>query len=415
MGRHSTKLTSPTPKVDEPINPKKRKINGDEIVAPELAVDISAPEPPSKKALRRAKRGSVLSKKLTEDHAGDEVHETNDKVSRQHGDAKVKTDSSNESNFGIWIGNLPWTTTNADLRTFFTERLSIEAIAIKRLHLPPPKKGSSHTTQQTMKPRNRGFAYVDFSSQGVLDAALALSEELLSGRRILIKDSKNFEGRPEPPKEGERDVRTPLGNPPSQRIFVGNLGFDTTKEDLLEHFSQCGAIADLHVATFEDTGKCKGYAWIEYVDLEGGKVAARGWVERESDPAEDAEQDSADKDASVSKQGKQKKAHKWWINRLQGRDLRLEFAEDKTLRYKKRFNKDRGGHTNSDHDISDAKQQVDAGLKPNNSAKDDKPPSTRRPLQKIDPRNVAPGAALAAAPRSNAAIVESRGKRIVFD
>ena len=34
------------------------------------------------------------------------------------------------------------------------------------------------------------------------------------------------------------------------------------------------------------------------------------------------------------------KMRKWWVNRLHGRTLKLEIAEDDQLRYKKRFKKD---------------------------------------------------------------------------
>ena len=44
-----------------------------------------------------------------------------------------------------------------------------------------------------------------------------------------------------------------------------------------------------------------------------------------------------------SKKEKKFQMRKWWVNRLRGRQLKVEFAEDDQSRYKKRFGKDAPG------------------------------------------------------------------------
>ena len=222
-------------------------------------------------------------------------------------------------------------------RKFLTNHADIEDDAITRIHMPAPTQNTMEASRQKIKPQNKGFAYVDFSSESALAAALTLSETLLSGRRVLIKDAKSFEGRPEPVKEDGKAV-SQTGKPPSKRVFVGNLAFDTTREELQEHFSKCGEVADCFTTTFEDTGKCKGYGWVTFEDLESAVKAVRGWVDMpvEHDSAGESEDDDAQE---VKKASKMKKGRKWWVNRIKGRSLRMEFAEDKAVRYKKRFGK----------------------------------------------------------------------------
>jgi hypothetical protein len=100
------------------------------------------------------------------------------------------------------------------------------------------------------------------------------------------------------------------------------------------------------VAQFEDTGKCKGYAWITFEELEGAKNAVQGFVRIEEDVSEasESESESENEEAgseSVSKsKPKKTKTRKWWVNRIKGRPVRMEFAEDAQVRYKKRYGKD---------------------------------------------------------------------------
>lgn len=348
----------------------------------ELEIKIDALEPSSKKALRRARKGKAIvavKAQLTSLRVESESEE--EKPSKA---APLK-----RSEFGIWIGNLPWTATKANVRSFITTNTNVTDEAITRLHMPLPSESVAGTSgREKIKHQNKGFAYVDFATDSALIQALTLSEKLLQGRRVLIKDSKSFEGRPEKPKQDSVGAAaTDSGKPPSRRIFVGNLAFDVSKEDLLDHFGHCGAVADVHMATFEDSGVCKGYAWVEFEDLQAGMSAVRGWVpyveekeesssEEHEDEGEEEETEEGDeeaeeeeenvdvkskdqpknvKPAKKSKTKKPPKPRKWWVNRLKGRALRMEFAEDKTVRYNKRYGKDgtaRNNHNNSTNDNS---------------------------------------------------------------
>ncbi len=407
MGRHSTTITAVA--ITPPASSSSGKRKRDPSPAAEIEVDVTAPEPPSKKTLRKAKKGKATSVPAKIDKTAINVVTTNSELASDE-NPKSLTTQSKRSMYGIWIGNLPWTATKIDLRNFLTKDTDITDQMITRLHMSPPSKSAIAASRQIIKPQNQGFAYVDFSNEGALTEALALSEKLFTGRRVLIKDSKSFEGRPEKPKEDGAALMQP-GKPPSKRIFVGNLGFDTTKETLQDHFACCGEILDIHVATFEDTGKCKGYAWIEFAELEAGEAAARGWVHFEDkESLENEDEEIAEALADQAKPKMKHKPRKWWVNNLGGRPLRIEFAEGKDVRYKKRYGKD--GSAREGDVVADPVPESELVANPVDRVIDKK---AERAQERIDARKIRPGAALSVAPRASSSIVKSQGRKIIFE
>ena len=427
MALPKSSSSSPTaaysPSSQAPMS-KKRKRASQHVE--ELEVDIDAPEPPSKKALRKAKKGksttSIPAPRLV--------------TSESPSDSEVVVASplpavvTQRSEYGIWIGNLPWVASKETLRKFLIENAEIENEAVTRIHMPVPKQNTVEVVGQRIKPQNKGFAYIDFATEAALDAAMALSETLFSGRRVLIKNAKSFEGRPDPSREdGKKPVAN--GNPPGKRIFVGNLSFDTTREELSEHFARCGEVADAFVATFEDTGKCKGYAWITFENVESAEKAVRGWVELEPEEGtgSDEDQEEGQEVIEASKSRKRSRIRKWWINRIKGRPLRMEFAEDKAVRYKKRYGK--GGTAKREKDVEPQEPELanetpiltpTINGAPKSGHRYSKPVQERkadltiddRYREKVDARNIKPGAALAGAQRLTGAIVPGQGKKITF-
>eukprot|EP01041_Mallomonas_annulata_P002575 gene2575-5026_t len=58
-------------------------------------------------------------------------------------------------------------------------------------------------------------------------------------------------------------------------VFVGNLSYTTTEEQLREIFSPVGPIAGIRIVTDRDTGRPRGFAFVEYLDAATALSAIR--------------------------------------------------------------------------------------------------------------------------------------------
>jgi cold-inducible RNA-binding protein len=47
-------------------------------------------------------------------------------------------------------------------------------------------------------------------------------------------------------------------------VFVGNLSFDVTRDELIEAFSAAGKVVDAKVPTDRETGRPRGFAFVEF-------------------------------------------------------------------------------------------------------------------------------------------------------
>jgi cold-inducible RNA-binding protein len=54
-------------------------------------------------------------------------------------------------------------------------------------------------------------------------------------------------------------------------VFVGNLSFDVSREELIEAFSAAGKVVDAKVPTDRETGRPRGFAFVEFEDDEAAQ------------------------------------------------------------------------------------------------------------------------------------------------
>jgi len=60
-----------------------------------------------------------------------------------------------------------------------------------------------------------------------------------------------------------------------KNLFVGNLTFDTTEDALRELFSPIGEVSQVRIMTDRDTGRSRGFAFVEMVqDDDAAKAIA---------------------------------------------------------------------------------------------------------------------------------------------
>jgi RNA recognition motif-containing protein len=56
-----------------------------------------------------------------------------------------------------------------------------------------------------------------------------------------------------------------------KKLYVGNLSFETTEGELKELFAQAGSVETVRIITDRDTGRSKGFGFVEMQD--GGDKA----------------------------------------------------------------------------------------------------------------------------------------------
>ena len=57
------------------------------------------------------------------------------------------------------------------------------------------------------------------------------------------------------------------------KLYVGNLSYDSSESQLRDLFSQFGEVNSVAVIKDRDTGRSKGFGFVEYGSEEGGRAA----------------------------------------------------------------------------------------------------------------------------------------------
>lgn len=292
---------------------------------PELPEDSEVASQPISRKERRKRRKLEIKESITETNNMDSKEDQPEselktpKTTSDAGKNEAIFTNQSRSKYGIWVGNLSYKTTAQELARFF------EPVAkVTRLNMP---KGKS------LQEENNGFAYVDFATESELENAINRSESVFGGRKLLIKRSTDFSGRPlsaanletchssvsQSTSTVSKSVRKILGRQkqsPAPCLYFGNLGFETTSQsissmlrahhaaqqnwkpkidqqnpssklvsapqedetrinstaDLSKKRAECASnevgIRKVRMGTFEDSGKCKGFAFVDFVSTE---------------------------------------------------------------------------------------------------------------------------------------------------
>jgi RNA recognition motif-containing protein len=82
----------------------------------------------------------------------------------------------------------------------------------------------------------------------------------------------------------------------SKRIYVGNLSYQTTENDINNLFGQIGEVESANIITDRDTGRSKGFGFVEMgnedadkaiAQLNGSELNGRAITVNEARPRED--------------------------------------------------------------------------------------------------------------------------------
>ncbi len=68
-----------------------------------------------------------------------------------------------------------------------------------------------------------------------------------------------------------------------KKLYVGNLSYDTTLDSLKAKFSEFGEVVDAVIITDRNTGRSKGFGFVEYTDEKAATKAVEGMSGKELD------------------------------------------------------------------------------------------------------------------------------------
>jgi len=109
---------------------------------------------------------------------------------------------------------------------------------------------------------NRGFGFVTYSEKSQADTAIEkLNGHKINGRKIGVRDADSDD------KKGKREKRK---DPEGLKLYIGNLPFKATEENIRAMFEGLATINGLVIATSGD-GKPKGFAFAFIKEVDKGE------------------------------------------------------------------------------------------------------------------------------------------------
>ncbi len=61
----------------------------------------------------------------------------------------------------------------------------------------------------------------------------------------------------------------------NKKLYVGNLPYETNQEQIRELFAQAGEVTEVSLITDRETGRPKGFGFVEMATEEGGREAIK--------------------------------------------------------------------------------------------------------------------------------------------
>ncbi|KAK8175520.1 hypothetical protein IWX90DRAFT_373891, partial [Phyllosticta citrichinensis] len=177
---------------------------------------------------------------------------------------KSKTDVPANASANLFVGNLSWNVDEDWLAREFEEFGEISGCRIV-------------TDRATG--RSKGFGYVEYTNiEDAVKALKARKDYELDGRALNVDYSTP---RPANDASGNgRDRANARANKfgdapkdPSDTLFVGNLSFDASADDVQNLFAEYGSITRVSLPTDPDSGALKGFGYVGFSSIDEAKGA----------------------------------------------------------------------------------------------------------------------------------------------
>lgn len=156
----------------------------------------------------------------------------------------------------VYVSGLPFECTDEEVRDFFKDCGTIKAVRLPKWH----DSG-----------KLRGYGHVEFASSAAALAALELSGQYIHDRFINVD-------RPMVPRalQGDTQSTQPKERPPGcKTIFIKNLPYDITEDELRQGFMVYGPIASIRLASWSHTQNLKGFGFVDFRREDSAEIAVK--------------------------------------------------------------------------------------------------------------------------------------------
>ena len=162
----------------------------------------------------------------------------------------------------VFVGNLPTDTTPKTLKKHFQAFGQIETVRLRGAARPDLKttKKQAIIQKKFHEKRNSFIGYVRFVDVESADKSLKLNGTTIDDKVIRVDIA--FRPAAEQSKVDQ-----------SKAIFVGNVPFDISEDDVITHFSKCGKIDNVRIVRDAQTGIGKGFCYVNFIKRASVKMA----------------------------------------------------------------------------------------------------------------------------------------------
>ncbi|ORY13805.1 hypothetical protein BCR34DRAFT_623595 [Clohesyomyces aquaticus] len=167
----------------------------------------------------------------------------------------------------------PPTEDDRDRRTIFVQQISARA-EVRHLRQFFERVGpvvEAQIVTDRVTGRSKGVGYVEFKEEESVKAAIELTGQSLKGVPIIAQLTEAEKNRAS--RASAEGAGTTANGAPFHRLYVGNIHFSVTEEDLRQIFAPFGELEQVTLQTDEQTTRSKGYGFVQFRDPEAAKAA----------------------------------------------------------------------------------------------------------------------------------------------